>query len=85
MNLNGVFTVTREVKDQASGALIVPADYSELGVLLVTVTAIGFAAPMAAILASRLLGLRSGAARRICLCCARPYPASGSANSNAVP
>lgn len=57
--LNGVFTVTREVKDRASGVVSVPADYGELGVLLIVVTVIGFAAPMAAILLVRLAGLKS--------------------------
>lgn len=47
-HLNGVFTVTRQVKD-AAGTIATPADYSELGVLLVTVAVIGFAAPMLAI------------------------------------
>ncbi len=57
--LNEIFTVTREVRDPASGAVSVPADYSELGMLLITVTVIGFAAPLAAIALTRLLGLRS--------------------------
>ncbi|HYE34823.1 hypothetical protein [Methylocaldum sp.] len=47
--LNQVFTVTREVRNAATGALEVPADYSELGALLITVTVIGLALPMAAI------------------------------------
>jgi hypothetical protein len=36
--LNQIFLVTREVRDQATGALAVPADYSELSILLITVT-----------------------------------------------
>jgi hypothetical protein len=48
--INQVFTVTREVKDPVTGALIVPADYSELGVLLISVTLIGLVVPLAAIL-----------------------------------
>jgi hypothetical protein len=47
-HLNGVFVVTREVKN-AAGQVTTPADYSELGMLLVVVTVIGFAAPMLAI------------------------------------
>lgn len=47
--LNQIFTVTREVKDHATGAVSVPADYSELGMLLITATAITFLLPMAAI------------------------------------
>ncbi len=56
--LNGIFVVTREVRDK-SGAVSVPADYSELGMLLIVVLAIGFAAPMAAILIARLAHLKS--------------------------
>ena len=51
--LNGVFTVTREVRG-AGGALLVPADYSELGMLLTAVVVIGFAAPMATIAIARI-------------------------------
>ncbi len=57
--LNQVFTVTRQVMDRASGAVRVPADYSELGVLLITVTAIGLTLPIAAILLVKSLRLRS--------------------------
>ena len=35
--LNQIFVVTREVKDQATGAVQTGADYSQLGMLLVTV------------------------------------------------
>ncbi len=44
--LNQVFTVTREVKDPATGAVLTPADYSELGFLLGTVTLLVFALPL---------------------------------------
>jgi len=57
--LNQVFTVTREVKDAATGAVTVPADYSELGVLLVSATLIGFALPMAAILLVKMTRFRT--------------------------
>jgi hypothetical protein len=57
--LNAAFTVTREVKDPATGAVRVPADYGELGALLVTVTLVGFAAPLAAILVARAARMRS--------------------------
>ena len=50
--LNSVFLVTREVRD-ASGRVSVPADYGELGVLLVTAILIGFFAPMLAIAIAR--------------------------------
>ncbi len=58
--LNAAWVVTREVKDPASGAVRVPADYGQLGELLIAATAIGFAAPMLAILWARVTGLRSG-------------------------
>jgi hypothetical protein len=48
--LNQLFLVTREVRDQATGALAMPADYSELGVLLIMVTVLSFLVPMATIL-----------------------------------
>jgi hypothetical protein len=57
--LNQVFTVAREVKDATGGAVKVPADYSQLGDLLLTQTAIGLAVPLTAILLVRLLRLRS--------------------------
>jgi len=44
--LNEIFTVTREVTDKESGAVTVPADYSELGMLLILVTAITVGAPL---------------------------------------
>jgi hypothetical protein len=47
--LNQIFLVTREVRDQATGALVVPADYSELGILLITVTLLSLLLPMATI------------------------------------
>jgi len=47
--LNQIYTVTREVKDAATGAVQVPADYSELGMLLITVVLLGFLVPMLAI------------------------------------
>lgn len=48
--MNQIFVVTREVKDPEAGQIVVPADYSELGLLLITVTVIGFALPLLAIL-----------------------------------
>jgi hypothetical protein len=48
--MNEIFLVTREVKDPVTGQITVPADYSELGMLLISVTAIGFALPLLAIL-----------------------------------
>jgi hypothetical protein len=57
--MNQIFTVTREVTDLDTGAVSVPADYSELGWLLITVTVIAFLLPMAAIVLVKLTRLRS--------------------------
>jgi len=57
--LNQIFTVKREVTDQMTGAVVVSADYTELGFLLIAVTVITFALPMAAILLVRATPLRS--------------------------
>jgi len=57
--LNRLFTVTREVRDAASGAVRIPADYGDLGTLLILVTAIGVTLPLLAILLVRGLRLRS--------------------------
>ena len=56
--LNQIFVVTREVRDAATGAIKVPADYSQLGELLIVQLAIGLALPFAAILIVRALRLR---------------------------
>jgi hypothetical protein len=48
--LNQLFIVTREVRDAAAGAVVVPADYSELGPLLIAVSALGLILPLATIL-----------------------------------
>jgi hypothetical protein len=57
--LNQVFLVTREVRDRASGAVKLPADYSEVGVLMIAATLIGVAVPLAAVAAVRALRLRT--------------------------
>lgn len=51
--------MTREIKDAASGAVQIPADYGQLGELLIVQLVIGFALPFAAILISRSGRLRS--------------------------
>ena len=56
--LNQALVVTREVKDAATGAVQVPADYSQLGELLVVQLLVGLALPFAAILVVRVCGLR---------------------------
>ena len=57
--MNGIFTVTREVRDPATAAVVTSADYSELGQLLVAAIVIGFALPMSAILIVKMMRLRS--------------------------
>ena len=57
--LNQAFVVAREVRDPATGAIRVPADYGELGMLLAAQMLIGLALPFAAILYARLARLKS--------------------------
>jgi hypothetical protein len=57
--LNQVFTVAREVTDRATGTVTVPADYSELGYLMLTVGALGLILPFSAIALIKLTRLRS--------------------------
>jgi len=57
--LNEIFTVTREVKDRASGVVTIPQDYSELGWLFIASTTIAFCVPIAAILIVRRARLGS--------------------------
>jgi hypothetical protein len=57
--LNQIYTVTREVTDRVTGLITVPADYSELGWLLIAATAITFALPMTAIVIVKMTRLRS--------------------------
>lgn len=56
--LNQAYTVSREVKD-AAGAVTTPADYGQLGELLIVQLVIGLALPFAAILISRVSPWRS--------------------------
>ncbi len=44
--LNQLHVVTREIRDRATGVVTVPADYSELGWLLISVTFVGVALPL---------------------------------------
>ena len=57
--LNEIFVVTREVKNRATGTLEVPADYSQLGILLITVLALGVAVPLLTILMVQKSALRT--------------------------
>jgi hypothetical protein len=47
--LNEIFLITREVRDRATGTVQVPADYGELGWLLIVVTVIAVAVPLGVI------------------------------------
>ncbi|MBC7131889.1 MAG: hypothetical protein H5U16_02130 [Roseovarius sp.] len=52
--LNQIFVVTREVRDPASGAVLIPADYSQLGLLILIASGLGVALPLlAAVLVQR--------------------------------
>jgi hypothetical protein len=57
--MNQIYTVTREVKDGDTGVMSVPADYSELGWLMIMVTLLTFLLPMTAILLVKMTRLRS--------------------------
>jgi hypothetical protein len=57
--LNEIFLVTREVKDPISGVVSVPADYSQLGDLMITALAIGLVLPLAAVALVKVMRLRS--------------------------
>ena len=57
--VNQIFTVTREVKDPKTGAVTVPANYDELGILLITVTLLVFALPLIAIVIVKQTRLQS--------------------------
>lgn len=57
--LNQLYLVTREVKDRTTGEISIPADYSELGWLLITVAVTGLLLPILAILIVRLTPLKS--------------------------
>src|SRR5262249_8536467 len=66
--LNQAFVVTREVRD-ASGAVTTPADYSQLGTLLVLTAVITFVVPMLAVGVGKTTGSRrawGGEPRRGC-------------------
>ena len=56
---NQIFTITREVRDAVTDAVTTPADYSELGILLITLTAFNLLLPFLAILVVRSSRLRS--------------------------
>jgi hypothetical protein len=47
--LNEIYTVTREVRDVSTDALQVPADYSQLGEMIIVTIVLGLILPFAAI------------------------------------
>jgi MFS family permease len=57
--LNDVYVVTREVKDPTTGAIQTPADYSQLGDLLIAQLLLGLALPFAAILFAKITRFKS--------------------------
>ena len=56
---NQIFTITREVRDAVSDAVTTPADYSELGILLICLTTLNLLLPFIAIVIVRNSRLRS--------------------------
>ncbi len=57
--LNELFTVSREVTDPTSGTISVPADYGELGVLMITAMVLSLILPLAAVALVKVSPLRS--------------------------
>ena len=56
--LNQIYIVSREVRDPVTGVLHVPADYSELGLLVIAATVIGLVLPFATIGIVRMMRLK---------------------------
>ena len=57
--LNEMFVVTRAVRDQATGAVQTPADYSQLGELLIMQLLLGLFIPFSAILFAKVTKFKS--------------------------
>ena len=57
--VNKIYIITREVKDPSTGAVSVPADYSQLGSLYITLILIGLILPLAAIVIAKAFRWRS--------------------------
>lgn len=57
--LNELFVITREVRDPATGLIQTPADYSQLGDLLITQVVIGLVLPFSTILFAKLTKFKS--------------------------
>ena len=57
--MNDIYVVSREVRDQASGVIQTPADYSQLGSLLIAQLILGLALPFAAIVFAKVTRFKS--------------------------
>ncbi len=57
--MNDIYVVSREVRDQASGVVQTPADYSQLGTLLIAQLLLGLALPFAAIVFAKVTRFKS--------------------------
>ena len=57
--MNEIYVVSREVRDQVSGAVQTPADYSQLGSLLIAQLVLGLALPFAAIVFAKVTRFKS--------------------------
>ncbi|TKB95836.1 MAG: folate/biopterin family MFS transporter [Nitrospira sp.] len=57
--MNEIFVVSREVRDQVSGVVQTPADYSQLGTLLIAQLILGLALPFAAIVFAKVTRFKS--------------------------
>ena len=57
--MNEIYVISREVRDQTSGAVQTPADYSQLGELLIVQLLLGLALPFAAIVFAKVTRFKS--------------------------
>ena len=57
--MNEIYVVSREVRDQAAGVIQTPADYSQLGPLLIAQFILGLALPFAAIMFAKVTRFKS--------------------------
>jgi hypothetical protein len=57
--LNEIYIVTREIKDTTTGIIQTPADYSQLGALLIVQLLLGLALPFAAIMFAKVTRFKS--------------------------
>jgi len=57
--INEIYVVSREIRDQAAGVIQTPADYSQLGSLLIAQLFLGLALPFAAIVFAKVTRFKS--------------------------